>query len=198
MAVRTAASRAARPRQQEVGHVRAGDDQHHRHRRRHHAQRFDHTVPGLGTATTGSKSRLNFLEVLRAGFTDYVINAEALAYMRQRALAGPVIASLAEHPERHFRDEAAWLRHLDQLGITALTVTPDPVRIATEGCRLGQHQGARPPARHGDPLRRCRPVRARPARPVLGPCRAAGAQARHLHRPAARGAATHAHPDLVL
>src|SRR5919112_5875884 len=27
-------------------------------------------------ATTGSKSRLNFLEVLRAGFTDYVINVE--------------------------------------------------------------------------------------------------------------------------
>src|SRR3954465_5072934 len=46
-------------------------------------------------ATTASKSRLNFLEVLRAGFTDYVVNAEALAYMRQRALAGPVIARLA-------------------------------------------------------------------------------------------------------
>src|SRR5215203_4844243 len=47
--------------------------------------------------TTVSKSRLNFLEVLRAGHADYVVNAEALAYMRQRALAGPVIASLAEH-----------------------------------------------------------------------------------------------------
>ncbi len=88
-------------------------------------------------ATTASKSRLNFLEVLRAGFTDYVVNAEALAYMRGRALAGPVITSLAEHPEQHFRDEAAWLRHLDQLGITALTVTPDPVRIATEGAVWG-------------------------------------------------------------
>jgi hypothetical protein len=88
-------------------------------------------------ATTASKSRLNFLEVLRAGFTDYVISADALAYMRQRALAGPVIASLAEHPERHFADETAWLRHLDQLGITALTVTPDPVKIATEGAIWG-------------------------------------------------------------
>jgi Transposase IS66 family len=88
-------------------------------------------------ATTASKSRLNFLEVLRAGFTDYVINAEALAYMRQRALAGPVIASLAEHPERHFADEAAWLRHLERLGIAALTVTPDPVRLATEGAVWG-------------------------------------------------------------
>src|SRR5215218_10581699 len=48
-------------------------------------------------ATTASKSRLNFLEVLRAGFTDYVINAEALAYMRRRSLAGSVIASLAQH-----------------------------------------------------------------------------------------------------
>ena len=33
-------------------------------------------------ATTGSKSRLNFLELLRAGQTDYVINAAALDYMR--------------------------------------------------------------------------------------------------------------------
>jgi hypothetical protein len=87
--------------------------------------------------TTASKSRLNFLRVLRAGYRDYVINAEALAYMRQRALAGPVITSLAEHLERHFPDEAAWLRHLDQLGITALAVTPDPVRIATEGAVWG-------------------------------------------------------------
>ena len=36
--------------------------------------------------TTASKSRLNFLEVLRADYRDYVINAEALAYMRRRAL----------------------------------------------------------------------------------------------------------------
>jgi Transposase IS66 family len=88
-------------------------------------------------ATTGSKSRLNFLEVLRAGFTDYVINAEALAYMRQRALAGPVIARLAEHPEHRFDDEAAWLQHLERLGIAALTVAPDPVKIATEGAVWG-------------------------------------------------------------
>jgi hypothetical protein len=88
-------------------------------------------------ATTASKSRLNFLEVLRAGFTDYVVNAEALAYMRRRSLAGSVIASLAEHPERHFPDEAAWLRHLERLGLAGSAVTPDPVRIATEGAVWG-------------------------------------------------------------
>jgi hypothetical protein len=43
--------------------------------------------------TTGSKNRGNFLD-LCARHDDYVINAEALAYMHQRALAGPVIARI--------------------------------------------------------------------------------------------------------
>jgi hypothetical protein len=51
--------------------------------------------------TTGSKSRLNFLDLLRAGHTDYVINDAALGYMRERALAGPVIRQLATHPDPH-------------------------------------------------------------------------------------------------
>ena len=84
-------------------------------------------------ATTSSKSRLNFLDLLRAGYTDYVINDAALTYMRERALAGPVIARLAEHPDKQFADPVAWQAHLERLGITALTVTPDPVQIATEG-----------------------------------------------------------------
>jgi hypothetical protein len=87
--------------------------------------------------TTGSKSRLNFLELLRAGHGDYVINAEALAYMRGRALAGPVIRLLAEHPDQHFADRAAWQAHLERLGIPALDVTPNPVKIATEGALWG-------------------------------------------------------------
>src|SRR4051794_23004308 len=44
--------------------------------------------------TTASKSRLNFLELLRAGHPDYEINAEALAYMRERGLAGLIIQQL--------------------------------------------------------------------------------------------------------
>jgi hypothetical protein len=87
--------------------------------------------------TTGSKSRLNFLELLRAGHGDYVVNAEALAYMRERALAAYVIDRLAAHPSRHFCDRNAWNAHLDKLGITALKVSPDPVQIATEGALWG-------------------------------------------------------------
>jgi len=87
--------------------------------------------------TTGSKSRLNFLELLRAGHGDYVVNDEALAYMRARALAGPVIACLSEHADRVFADRAAWNTHLERLGVAALKVHPNPVLIATEGALWG-------------------------------------------------------------
>jgi hypothetical protein len=87
--------------------------------------------------TTGSKSRLNFLALLRAGHDDYVINAEALAYMRERALAGPIIARLAEHPDRCFADQQTFNAHLTKLGIAALKVNPDPVTVATEGALWG-------------------------------------------------------------
>jgi len=93
--------------------------------------------------TTGSNcaakriNRMNFLELLRAGHTDYVVNEAALDYMREHDLAGPVIRQLAEHTQRQFVDQAAWQRHLEQLGIAALPVTPDPARVATEGALWG-------------------------------------------------------------
>jgi hypothetical protein len=95
--------------------------------------------------TTAGKSRLNFLDLLRAGHTDYVINAEALAYMRGRVLAAPLIARLAAHPQTQFADHATWQAHLAQLGIAErrqgaagdLQAAQDPVRLATEGALWG-------------------------------------------------------------
>jgi hypothetical protein len=122
--------------------------------------------------TRASKSRLNFLDVLRAGHTDYVINDAAASYMRSRALAGPVIRQLAGQPHRHFADQAAWQAHLDRLGISALRVTPDPVQIATEGALWGSV--------HAHGFLRNAVVLSDDAgqfaigRHVLGPCRAAG------------------------
>lgn len=88
-------------------------------------------------ATTFSKSRQNFLELLRAGYQDYVINAEALAYMRERHLTGTVIEQLDGHEQKTFADQAAWSQHLDQLGVSQLEVHPDPVKVATEGALFG-------------------------------------------------------------
>ena len=90
--------------------------------------------------TTNRKSRLNFLDLLRAGFSDYVVNDAALAYMAGRALAGPVIAGLAGHPDKQFANQVAWQAHLERLDITALAITPDPVQIATEGALWGSIQ----------------------------------------------------------
>src|SRR3712207_4435012 len=89
------------------------------------------------SGTAASKSRLNFLGLLRAGHTDHVIDAEALAYMRARALAGPVVALLAGHPERAFPDQAAWQAHLERLGIRGMEGGVGPARVATEGALRG-------------------------------------------------------------
>lgn len=93
--------------------------------------------------TGSSKSRQTFLSLLRAGHEDYVINDEALRYMRDRHLAGPVIESLRAHPVKSFPNEAAWRAHLSALGIDTLSVTSPPGRIATEAALWGaiRHHG---------------------------------------------------------
>lgn len=87
--------------------------------------------------TTGSKSRLNFLELLNAGDSTHLVNDAATAYMREHGLAHTVIAQLAAEPPKRFADRAAWTAHLSTLGIVPLAVQHDPVRIATEGALWG-------------------------------------------------------------
>jgi len=96
-------------------------------------------------ATRPSKTRLNFLDLLRAGHSDYVLNEAAFTYLRSRGLAGPLIARLAEAGETRFVDQAVWQAHLHRLGIVSpakadLAVIQDPVLIATEGAQWGSIQ----------------------------------------------------------
>ncbi len=91
--------------------------------------------------TRPSKSRLNFLDLLRAGHTDFVLNEAAFSYMHARALPASLIAHLAAQPETAFTDQAAWQAHLDRLGFSGLITTPDPVQIATEGAIWGSIHG---------------------------------------------------------
>ena len=87
--------------------------------------------------TSFSKSRLNFLASLRAGHDDYVINQEALGYMKGRNLSASVIARLEASQDRSFTSQSAFLAHLRALGLTGLKVQPDPARIAHEGALWG-------------------------------------------------------------
>src|SRR4051794_26131787 len=58
--------------------------------------------------TSRSKSRLNFLSLLRAGCEDYVVNKAALDYLRAQRIEGAVIARLAAHPDRVFGSQMEW------------------------------------------------------------------------------------------
>ncbi len=87
-------------------------------------------------ATTGSKSRMNFLELLRAGRDDYVINDAALAFMREHKLPQATIARFGDREQR-FAGRDAFMAHLQRLGLTDLKVKPDPVQIATEAALWG-------------------------------------------------------------
>jgi hypothetical protein len=91
--------------------------------------------------STDSKSRLNFLKVLRGAGGGYAINEAALAYWDQQQLASAVVAALCAGPRR-FAAEAAWQARLAELGLTATL----HVRLATEGALLGQllEQGMSP------------------------------------------------------
>jgi hypothetical protein len=90
--------------------------------------------------TRSSKSRLNFLDLLRTGHTEYVLNDAAYDYMRNQGLPAATIARLKAEPETRFSDQTAWQAHLDRLGLNALKVTPAPVRVATEGALCGSVQ----------------------------------------------------------
>jgi len=82
---------------------------------------------------TSHKSRINFLELLRAGHTDYRLDEQALAYMHEHKLPNAIVQQLRDAPSRHFADEPQWTHHLHNLGITV----ERHQRAATEGALLG-------------------------------------------------------------
>jgi len=83
--------------------------------------------------STESKSRLNFLKLLRAGHTDYVLNDNAIEYMRAQKLSKFQVEKLVAHDKKTLSNEAQWAATLKALGITG----ERHVRIATEGALLG-------------------------------------------------------------
>lgn len=89
--------------------------------------------------STDSKSRINFLELLRAGQTDYVINEDALEYMNTQRLAKSILHLLKDHCKKQFADLSQWKAHLEQLQIRHHR----HIQIATEAALIGSllHHG---------------------------------------------------------
>jgi hypothetical protein len=84
-------------------------------------------------ASTGSKSRINFLELLRAGHDAYTLNEAALAYMAEHKLPGAQLQALTSLAPAAWTGQAAWQALLAQQTIT----DPRHVRVVTEGALLG-------------------------------------------------------------
>ena len=84
-------------------------------------------------SSTQSKSRINFLGLLRGAAVDYTINAEAIDYMREEGLPKGPLTRIEQSVVVVFDDAEAWTKHLQQLEIT----NKRHIRIATEGALLG-------------------------------------------------------------
>ena len=83
-------------------------------------------------SSSPSKSRINFLGILRAGHEDYLLNADAADYMATYNLPKKVIELILGTETQLFADQKAWACHLEILGITS----PRHVQIATEAALL--------------------------------------------------------------
>ena len=83
--------------------------------------------------STQSKSRINFLQLLKTGNDDYVINEDGLEYMRTQKLPAFQIEKLHKYSGTQFETEKQWVRLLKSLGIKSKR----HIRIATEGGLVG-------------------------------------------------------------
>jgi hypothetical protein len=83
--------------------------------------------------STGSKSRLNFLKLMRAGHSDFAINADAVAYMQANKLPRWALDVIAAKWGTLFANQSQWDAFLATKGITS----PRHVQIATEGVLIG-------------------------------------------------------------
>jgi len=83
--------------------------------------------------STDSKSRINFLELLQAGPTDYVLNASALSYMISQGLPTDLLTLVTTKFLTVFENDIAWYEFLKSLGIEKQW----HIRIITEGALIG-------------------------------------------------------------
>jgi hypothetical protein len=83
--------------------------------------------------SSATKDRVNFLELLRAGQTNYTVNEAALTYMKKQGLSQVFLDALSGHALADFSDKAGWHTHLDSLNMKTARYR----KIATEGALLG-------------------------------------------------------------
>ena len=84
-------------------------------------------------SSTGSKSRENFLRILRGTHEDFVLNEYAHSYLLGQQLPERHLVKLQFDPLSRLATEADWQGYLQRLGIT----TKLAVKLVTEAALLG-------------------------------------------------------------
>ena len=83
--------------------------------------------------STGSKSRINFLKLMSAGNSDYLINTDAIAYMTINKLPKKATETIVTNLGAYFITDDQWDDFLLINGI----IDPRHIQIATEGALIG-------------------------------------------------------------
>lgn len=83
-------------------------------------------------ASRKSKSRINFLGLLRAGYEDYILNDEAIRYMQEQRLAKEILNKML-YSEKHWENQESWEKYLEEIDVKDKRYK----QIATEGVLLG-------------------------------------------------------------
>jgi hypothetical protein len=83
--------------------------------------------------STGSKSRINFLKLMRAGHSDFAITMDAVCYMQSNKLPQKILDVINDNLGTVFANDTQWDGFLSQNGL----VRDRHVQIATEGALLG-------------------------------------------------------------
>ena len=83
--------------------------------------------------STARKSRINFLKLLRAGHSDYILNMDAITYMQAEKLPKYVIKKIIDNLSAIFANDHQWHQFLTDHDI----VKDRHVQIATEGALIG-------------------------------------------------------------
>ena len=84
-------------------------------------------------SSTDSKSRINFLKLLRGASLYYTLNESAYRYMASQGLPKAVLAVIQSSIVLECEDDEQWNSHLQQLQVS----NKRHIRIATEGALLG-------------------------------------------------------------
>lgn len=83
--------------------------------------------------STRSKSRINFLEILRGRHRDYILSSEALMYAFEQGISDKTQEILDSFEGKRFKNKGRWEAFLKKQGI----FSEKDIRVATEATLLG-------------------------------------------------------------